>query len=107
MLYSEYEQKVTNIAKKFAFVKRNRIPFVSTIIVLLAFLFSFLGVSGIIQSDMVLKRDTFTYGEAITYDRAKAFVSSPHYEYASDTNNPTWSSVVPTLVGDYQVRTYT
>lgn len=107
MLYSDYEKKVTKIAKKFAFVKRNRIPIISTLVVVFSFLFTFLGVSGIIQSDLVISKEEFVYGEPLTYDRAKAFASTPHYEYASDVNNPDWTSVKPTLAGDYLVRAYT
>ena len=107
MNYIEYEAKVAKIAKKFAFIKRHRFPIIGIFTILFSFLFTMLGVSGIIQKDLSLNKEEYVYGEALSYQRSEAFISSPHYEYAVDETNPSWSDVVPTTVGDYLMRTYT
>lgn len=107
MLYKQYENKITKIAKKLAFVKRHKIPILSTLGLMLSVLFTFLGVSGIIQEDLQLSKETYTYGETIAYEKASSFISKTHYEYAIDSDNASWTSIVPTTAGDYKVRAYT
>lgn len=106
-LYKDYEAKVAKIAKKFAFVKRHKFPIIGIVVTLFTFLFTMLGVSGIIQKDLSLNKQEFVYGEPISFEKSTAFISSTHYEYALDETNPTWTDVVPTTVGDYLMRTYT
>ena len=55
--YIEYEAKVAKIAKKFAFIKRHRFPIIGIFTILFSFLFTMLGVSGIIQKDLSLRSE--------------------------------------------------
>ncbi len=101
MRYEKYFQKTLKWANILNTIRRFRILILSGIAVFLASVATFMGLFGMVYGDKDCPAQ-IVYGDTLSY-QSSAMMGNVSYEYAPlDTKD--WSTVQPTEVGAYQVR---
>ncbi len=101
MLYEKYFKKTLKWAYILSVLKRFRVLIFTGLAILVAALATFFAVFGVVYDDVDCPA-AIEYGETLNY-QADAIFGSVRYEY-SPAGKEEWSSTVPSVPGEYQVR---
>ena len=101
MQYEKYELKIQKIERFFRFVFRHLGKIITVCSLMVATTIGLLAAKGTVTPVEGLSMEVF-YGETFRYE-ATAFMSDVEYEYAP-LGSDEWSSEVPLVPGEYQVR---
>lgn len=100
MLYQNYKEKLSGCMKFLEKVWRFRLFILIGIVLLLALLFTMLGITGIVYAESC--PSSTEYGTPIAF-QAKALFRKPETQYRA-AGEGEWTTEQPTLAGDYEVR---
>ena len=100
MLYQNYKEKLSGCMKFLEKVWRFRLFVLIGIVLLLALLFTMLGITGMVYAESC--PSSTEYGTPIAF-QAKALFRKPETQYRA-AGEGEWTTEQPTLAGDYEVR---
>lgn len=127
--YDSYQNRIKRIAAIKNFIVRFRLLFIALAVLIIATIFTLLGITGIVTKDITLPSNP-VYGEAFTVEEPKALLSGADYQFrylgkpqtgaknkssvrvslTADENSEQageWTYDTPTLAGRYEVRVVT
>ncbi len=100
MLYQNYKEKLSGCMRFLEKIWRFRLFILIGIVLLLALLFTMLGITGIVYAESC--PSSTEYGTPIAF-QAKALFRKPETQYRA-AGEGEWTTEQPTLAGDYEVR---
>ena len=100
MLYQNYKEKLSGCMRFLEKIWRFRLFILIGIVLLLALLFTMLGITGIVYAESC--PSSTEYGTPIAF-QAKALFRKPETQYRA-AGEGEWTTEQPTLTGDYEVR---
>lgn len=128
--YDSYQNRIKRIAAIKNFIVRFRLLFIALAILIVATIFTLLGITGIVTKDIVLPSNA-VYGDAFTVEEPKALLSDVKYQFRylgktqtaeekqissvrtsltaeeNESASGEWTYEIPSLAGRYEVRVVT